>query len=356
MSLIVRIGLVLVVVIATARMALTQPGSTATAPAESKDSKATVIKQADVKPTDTIIASTKPITNSIGMKLVLVPAGEFQMGNHESADALAKAFPQYDRERIDKLTDELPLHKVCITKPMYLGTHEVTIAQFKKFVADAKYKTDAERDGTGGWGYNPQKSDFEGRNPIYSWQNPGFKQEDSHPVVNVTWHDANAFCKWLSEKEKQTYRLPTEAEWEYACRAGTTTRFNSGDDAEALTKAGAMYDSNTAKLFPQWQSYAVKSSDGYDFTAPVGSFTSNKFGLYDMHGNVWEWCSDWYGEDYYGKSPTDDPQGPDAGKVRIRRGGSWHTWPLYARAAFRNYNSPQTRYVLVGFRVVREVK
>lgn len=296
------------------------------------------------------------ITNLLGNPLVLIPAGEFEMGNHDSDEELAKAFPEIDASRIAKLGDERPVHKVRITRPFYMGAHEVTIADWKKFLAATGHEPESERDGTGGWGYNPAIRYFEGRDPKYSWRNPGFKQADDHPVVNVTWADALAFCDWLGKKEGVTYRLPTEAEWEYACRAGTTTTFAHGDDPQTLGKFAALYDAETVKLFPQWKEHAIAASDGRPFTAPVGSYEPNKFGLYDMHGNVWEWCSDWYGEDYYRNSPTDDPPGPETGRQRVRRGGSWHSWPFYMRSSFRNYNTPQTRYVLVGFRVVREVE
>ena len=295
------------------------------------------------------------LKNSLGMPLVLVPAGEFEMGNHDSDEKLAKAFPQIEATRIAKLDDERPVHKVRITRPLYFAAHEVTLGQWKQFLDESKYQPESERDGTGAWGYNPEIQYFEGRNKKYSWADPGFKQADDHPVVNVTYADSLAFCDWLSKKDGHTYRLPTEAEWEYACRAGTTTTFSSGDDPKSLAEVAALYDSETVKLFPQWKENALPASDGQQFTAPVGSYKPNAFGLYDMHGNVWEWCSDWYGEDYYGKSPTDDPQGPESGRQRVRRGGSWHTWPFYMRSSFRNYNSPQTRYVLVGFRVVREL-
>ena len=131
----------------------------------------------------------------------------------------------------------------------------------------------------------------------------------------------------------------------------TTTRFHNGADSESLAKVAALHDARTSRLFPQWSKYAIAASDGHEFTAPVGSFQPNAFGLYDMHGNVWEWCADWYGEDYYVKSPTSDPPGPESGGVRVRRGGSWHSWPLYLRASFRNWNSPVSRYVLVGLSV-----
>jgi formylglycine-generating enzyme len=298
----------------------------------------------------------KSVKNSIDMTLVLVPAGEFMMGNQDSDEKLARTFSDIESRRIAELADEKPVHRVRITRPFYLGKHEVTIADFKRFIEGAKYKSEAERDGTGGWGYSARINDFEGRKPEYSWRNPGFKQEHDHPVVNVTWGDAVAFCEWLSAKEGEKYRLPTEAEWEYACRAGTTTTFHNGDEPSELVKAANLYDERTAAVFPQWKEHRANDSDAYEWTAPVGKFKPNAFGLCDMHGNVWEWCSDWHADDYYANSPVDDPQGPAAGEQRVRRGGSWHTWPFYCRSSFRNWNTPTTRYVLVGFRVARDVK
>ena len=200
-----------------------------------------------------------------------------------------------------------------ITKPFYLGTYHVTRGQFRQFVADTGYKTDAEKgEKPGAWGWNPDKKEF-GFNEKYSWRNAGFEQTDEHPVVNVSWNDAVEFCKWLSRKEGKTYRLPTEAEWEYACRAGTTTRYYSGDDPETLAKVGNVADAAAKAKFPDW-TWTIKANDGYVFTAPVGKFKPNAFGLYDMHGNAWQWCADWYGAEYYAKSPADDPTGPDSGR------------------------------------------
>ena len=209
-----------------------------------------------------------------------------------------------------------------ITKPFYLGTYHVTRGQFRQFVTDTGYKTDAEKgEKPGAWGWNPDKKEF-GFNEKYSWRNAGFEQTDEHPVVNVSWNDAVEFCKWLSKKEGKTYRLPTEAEWEYACRAGTTTRYYSGDDPETLAKVGNVADAAAKAKFPDWK-YTIKANDGYVFTAPVGKFKPNAFGLYDMHGNAWQWCADWYGAEYYATSPADDPTGPDSGYGRVLRGGSW---------------------------------
>ncbi len=171
-------------------------------------------------------------------------------------------------------------------------------------------------------------------------------------MVNVSWNDAVAFCKWLSKKEGKTYRLPTEAEWEYACRAGTTTRYYSGDDPETLAKVGNVADATAKAKFPDWK-YTIKANDGYVFTAPVGKFKPNAFGLYDMHGNAWQWCADWYGAEYYATSPADDPTGPDSGDDRVLRGGSWFDGPYATRSAGRYWISPDVRNDIAGFRVAR---
>lgn len=304
----------------------------------------------------------EPAENSLGMRFVRIPAGEFLMGSEESPESYAESFPQYDRQRFLKLADEAPVHRVRITRAFYLGQHEVTVGQFRRFLQASGYRPESEADGTGGYGYNPDydpatsaRGDaFEGRHPRYSWRNPGFPQGDDHPVVNVTWNDAAAMCKWLSETEGKTYRLPTEAEWEYAARAGTTTRYHSGDDPQSLLKVANVFDASSAGYWDKWSRYALAGSDGFAFTSPVGSFKPNAFGLHDVHGNAWEWTADWHDDGYYARSPVDDPKGPEDGSVRVRRGGSWHTWAFYARSSYRNWNAPDTRYTLVGMRLLRE--
>jgi formylglycine-generating enzyme required for sulfatase activity len=276
------------------------------------------------------------VTNSIGMKLTLITAGTFQMGSPES-----------DTEAF---ASEKPQHRVRITQPFYLGVHEATRGQFRRFVDEAGYQTEAEKDGKGGWGWNEEAKKFE-QNTRYTWQNPGFEQTDDHPVVNVSWNDAVAFAAWLSRKEGNTYRLPTEAEWEYACRAGTTTRYSMGDDPEGLVAVGNIADGTAKAKYPDWTTIAAR--DGYIYTAPVGRFQPNRFGLYDMHGNVYEWCSDGYAADYYKQSPVDDPPGAAGAALRVRRGGSWGYDPRLCRSASRNWDSPGYRSSFVGFRLAR---
>jgi formylglycine-generating enzyme required for sulfatase activity len=295
------------------------------------------------------------VTNSIGMELVCVPAGEFFMGGQEPADRLVRAFKAYER-KADYFDDEYPRHRVRITRPFLLGKFEVTVGQFRQFVQASRYRTEAERDGTGGWGYNPETQKCEGRKRRYTWRDPGFAQTDNHPVVNVTWNDAEAFCRWLSRKEGKTYRLPTEAEWEYACRAGTTTHYHHGDDPDLLPRVGKVTSDKGKSNFPPVQVMLIPRGEADCFTVPVGRYRPNAWGLHDMHGNVWEWCADRYGEEYYAKSPVADPRGPDSGKSRVRRGGGWNSFPLWVRAAFRNVSPPDTRCLNLGFRVAQEVK
>jgi len=297
----------------------------------------------------------RQITNSIGMKLILIPAGEFTMGSRKSAEDTATSFSKTygdDLLTADLFTAEHPQHRVRITRPLYLGTCHVTRGQFRQFVTDTSYKTDAEKgEKPGAWGWDPDRKGFE-FNEKYSWRNAGFEQTDEHPVVCVNWNDAVAFCKWLSKKEGKAYRLPTEAEWEYACRSGTTTRYYSGDDPETPAKVGNLPDA-TFKAKSPGAKYTIKASDGYVFTSPVGSFKSNAFGLYDMHGNAWQWCADWYGAKYYDASPAEDPTGPASGTVRVLRGGSWVVGPIVTRSGYRFKCSPDLRDYSSGFRVAR---
>lgn len=157
----------------------------------------------------------------------------------------------------------------------------------------------------------------------------------------------------MGRKEGRTYRLPTEAEWEYACRAGTTTRFSSGDDVGGLREVANLADTALRRQFPPL-TWVSSWDDGYPFTAPVGRFRANRFGLHDMHGNVWEWCADWYDKDYYTNSPSQNPQGPAQGKTRVVRGGAWSHSADYARAACRHgIYEPQEADCRLGFRVLR---
>ena len=307
-------------------------------------------------------AAPEVVENSLGMKFVRIPAGEFTMGSDATAEDLAKHFPRYDLTRLRKIDDEAPAHRVHITRDFYLGQHEVTVGEFRRFVAKSGHVPESIADRTGGYGYNPaydpdksaRGDAFEGRDPKYSWTNPGFKQGDDEPVVNVSWNDAVALAHWLSAQEGRRYRLPTEAEWEYACRAGSNTLYPAGDDANGLPAIANTFDADAAVYWPRWQEWALPAHDGYAFTSPVGRYAPNAYGVYDMFGNVWEWVSDWYGADTYAKSPRADPQGPSSGSRYVRRGGAWHSWPLYARCGFRNWNPPESRYTLLGIRLLFE--
>ncbi len=247
------------------------------------------------------------LTNSIGLKLALIQSGSFLMGSPESEKG--------------RLTKEGPQHEVQLTNPFYLGVCPVTQQQYLRVTVG-----------------NPSRfHDKAGGGP-------------EHPVENVTWEEAVSFCRRLSElaEEKaagRVYRLPTEAEWEYACRAGTTTAFCCGD---ALGPAQANCDGN----FPFGE---AERGAWPQKTTRVGSYAANNFGLHDMHGNVWEWCADWHDGDGYRRGPRRNPQGPPAGVFRVVRGGSWRNHAATCRSAYRNGLGPRNRDRCTGFRVVLEV-
>jgi formylglycine-generating enzyme required for sulfatase activity len=214
-----------------------------------------------------------------------------------------------------------------------MGVHDVTVGQFRAFVKETGYQTEAEKSGEGAYVLR-QNFDWQ-LDAKANWQNPGLDQTDDHPVVCVSWNDAKAFCDWLSNKEGKTYALPTEAQWEYACRAGSRTKFFFGDDDQDLDQ------------------YAWHVADSEVKTHPVGQLKSNAWGLYDMHGNIWQWTADWFAADYYQKSCKEDPPGPMLGSTRVIRGGGGIAAGKEARAAFRSGDYvPSLRSTHLGFRVV----
>lgn len=272
--------------------------------------------------------------NSIGITMILIPPGDFLMGSTQEQyeEALRGAT---NPNRAEVFAREMPAHRVRITQPFQLGRTSVTVAQFRAFVGATGYVTETERDGRGGFGMIDRKWV---RDPKYTWETgPGFEQSDEDPVVNVSWHDAAAFCQWLSEKEGATYRLPTEAEWEYACRAGSAALWYSGDDPAALVDY-AWFDPNS-----DWH------------THPVGTKKPNAFGLYDMTGNARNWCADWFEESYYAKSPLEDPPGATSGTRRLVRGAAVHAKAEFLRSAMRYADPPEHRMGQLGFRVARDV-
>ena len=292
-------------------------------------------------------------TNAIGMKLRVIPPGEFTQGStREVADRLA-ANPDWYFARwvVERRQAEGPPRVVRISQPMYVGTHEVTVGQFVKFLKDSEYKTEAETASSGGYLWSEGKWQ---RGANARWHNPGYVQTHDHPVSNVAWSDAIAFCEWLSRKEGDEYRLPREAEWEYVCRAGSTTLFSTGDDPASLEGFANIADAATLALpLHKQMTWAAAWNDGFAFTAPVGSFKPNNFGLFDMHGNVHEWCHDRYDGAPYVQSPVTDPTGPTTGERNVHRGGGWDNWSGFCRSADRyGSHSESLRTEWAGFRVV----
>jgi formylglycine-generating enzyme required for sulfatase activity len=281
------------------------------------------------------------------MKFVRIEPGEFLMGTtKDQVDQVMHQFPSSKQEWFNR---EQPQHLVKITRPFFLGIHEVTVGEFRRFVEATAYQTEAEKDGKGSYVWDEAKKAWV-LDSSKNWRNPGFAQTGDHPVVCVSHDDALAFCQWLSVIELRTYRLPTEAEWEYACRAGTTTLYPNGDDPERLVSIANVADATLKKKFTTYT--CINGNDGYAFTASVGSFAPNPWGLYDMIGNVSEWCADWYGEEYYASSPPTNPRGASEASRRVLRGGSCYYVPWFCRPAFRSRFLPVNRRNDLGFRVV----
>ncbi len=272
--------------------------------------------------------SPKEITNSIGMKLVLIPKGTFTMGSPES------------EERPDR-NDETQ-HEVTISKDYYLGVTEVTQGHYEKVI---------------------------GTNPSYFRVGRIRGSSSNHPVEQISWENAVEFCKKLSDlpEEKaagRVYRLPTEAEWEYACRAGSKTPYGFGDNRRDLGNY-AWFLNNSGSRELDSDALEARRQDNPDYetiqeyedtiksagcaTHPVGEKKANAWGLYDMHGNVWEWCSDWYGE--YPKGAVSDPVGPREGSFRVYRGGGWRNRAAQCRSAVRYSNGRVAPHHSLGFRV-----
>jgi eukaryotic-like serine/threonine-protein kinase len=276
------------------------------------------------RPDEPPARAVKTVVNSLGMVLVRVPPGEFLMG---SADADPTARPE-----------EKPQHLVRLKKSFYLGAYEVTVGQFRAFVEATGYRTKAEEDGKGGAIYDVKRKKVV-KDSSLSWRRPGYwrPQADDEPVVQVTWHDAIAFCEWLTEREGIDYRLPTEAEWEYACRAGSSGRWCFGDDPAPLGD------------------YAWTRENAGFIPHAVGTKRPNAFGLCDMHGNVWEWCQDRYAAPYP-PGPEENPKGPSEGHERVVRGGSWDFPEVErTRSAERHHHTSSYRYYTIGFRVRRAI-
>jgi len=242
------------------------------------------------------LGEEKFFTNSIGMKFVYIPPGTFMMGSAISASDAAKRYGGVEVW----YKNEYPQHKVAISKPFYMQATEVTQAQWREIMGNS----------------------------------PSTDKGDDSPVEEVSWNDVKDFIRRLNQKEgTNKYHLPTEAQWEYGCRAGSTTRVFFGNSATSLGQ------------------YAWYSENSRSRIHPVGGKKPNPWGLYDMYGNVWEWCQDWYGD--YPPGHVTDPKGAFSGKYRVLRGGSWLNLASNCRSANRNMNTPYNHNHNVGFRLVR---
>ena len=260
-------------------------------------------------------------------RMVPIPAGAFRMGNDLALDA-----------------DRRPAHEV-IVGAFSLDEHEVTNRQFAQFVDQTGYVTTAEQRG---WSnvFDRRRKQWV-RCPGADWRHPGgpdtsLDARDDYPVVHVSWHDATAYARWSGKQ------LPTEAQWEYAARAGLR-------DADYPWGRQELIDGRYRANYRQHGK--DRAADGFEMLAPVKSYPPSRFGLYDVSGNVWEWCRDWYAEDYYRASPRENPPGPAEGQMRVIRGGSWLSPENYRfghHVSSRDKRRPDETYQHLGFRCIRQ--
>jgi formylglycine-generating enzyme required for sulfatase activity len=284
------------------------------------------------------------ITNSMGLGFQLIPPGTFWMGSPESE-------PGHNANGYDESR-----HQVTLTQPFYLSRYETTVGQFRRFVEQAGYTTDGQRNG-GGHAHD-ELAVWKHR-PGTSWLRPGyagpFELTDQHPVVHVSHTDSRAFCQWLQSQSKLPqdarlqYDLPTEAQWEWACRAGSGERYWWGPDEDTTGRVLNTGDQALKRTHPQWPRDAMPMNDEHAFAAPVGTYRANAFGLHDMLGNVWEFCSTRYGP--YSRGAAVDPGDLDPMRGFAVRGGGWSNTPTDVRCASRNADPPHFCHSNLGFRV-----
>lgn len=278
--------------------------------------------------------------NGQGPVMVVIPAGSFSMGSPESEDG--------------RISNESPVHRVSFGRGYALGQTEITVAQFRRFVELTGYRTDAERNGDT-MIYDEESGRLTRARATWRENYSAQRAEDNEPVIHVSWNDASNYAQWLSEMTGRRYRLPTEAEFEYASRAGSQTVYWWGDGQPDSVLENLTGDRDISRSRRRWNDAFEDYEDGYWGPSPVASFQANPFGLYDINGNVKEWVQDcWH--DTYVRAPTDGSAWVNQGCAsRVVRGADWTSTPNMARSAFRITAGPDTRGARVGFRIARDL-
>jgi formylglycine-generating enzyme len=286
-----------------------------------------------------------------GHEMVYIKAGKFMMGPTESASAWIK-----ENTGMLDWTLSSKAFPVTVSNDFYIAKHETTVAQYRAFVEDTDFETLADR------GYFPvtwdRKNKIWARQPGYSWAKPDFDQDDDYPVVCLSWGDANSYCEWLTLKAQEAgiiedgwvYRLPTEKEWEYAARAGGTSVYTWGDDPEEAQFYANVFDATPKPDGEELLFAHFDSEDGFAYTAPVGQFKPNKNGLYDIQGNVWEWCLNDYFD--YPQCGTGSKFFSEKYKYKVLRGGSWDNHMGSFAVTLRRVEKSSFASNATGFRVV----